>query len=134
KGAGNAKPGEVGEEFFRRLSATIDAVHARGVVLCDLRNMNNVLVSDRGDPYVIDFAAAFRRGAWWNVPVNALFRLFVQDDCMGVIKLKRRLAPSLLTHEESERYDKGVFLQGPAIAVRNWGRRWLKRLVGMKTS
>jgi hypothetical protein len=129
RGAGEAKAGDVGETFFRRLSETVDAVHARGVVLCDLRNMNNVLISERGDPYVIDFAAAFRRGAWWNVPVNALFHLFVQDDCMGVIKLKRRLAPSLLTPEESERYRKGVFLQAPAIAVRNWGRKWLKKLI-----
>jgi hypothetical protein len=134
KGAGAAEPGEVGEAFFTRLSATVDAVHGRGVVLCDLRNMNNVMISERGEPYVIDFAAAFQRGAWWNVPVNALFRLFEQDDCMGVIKLKRRLAPDLLTTEEAERYRKGVFMQAPAISMRNWSRRWLKRLVGVKTS
>lgn len=133
KGAGNAQPGEVGEAFFQRLHATVEAVHARGVALCDLRNMNNVLISERGDPYVIDFAAAVRRGASWNVPLNAVFRLFVQDDRLGVIKLKRRLAPYLVTSEESARYRKGVFMQAQAIAVRNWGRRWLKRLAGAKT-
>lgn len=133
KGAGEAQPGEVGEAFFQRLHDTVEAVHARGVALCDLRNMNNILVSQRGDPYVIDFAAAIRRGARWNLPLNAVFRLFVQDDRLGVIKLKRRLAPYLVTSEESGRYRKGVFMQSQAIAVRNWGRRWLKRLVGAKT-
>jgi predicted Ser/Thr protein kinase len=133
KGAGEAQPGEVGEVFFERLQDTVEAVHARGVALCDLRNMNNVLISDRGDPYVIDFAAAVRRGARWNVVLNTVFRLFVQDDRLGVIKLKRRLAPYLVTSEESKRYRKGVFMQSQVIAVRNWGRRWLKRLVGAKT-
>jgi hypothetical protein len=38
-----------------------------------------------------------------------------------------------VTPEESRRYRKGVFLQAPTIAVRNWGRRWLKWLVGAKT-
>ena len=133
KGAGQARPGEVGEEFFARLSATVEAVHARGVALCDLRNMNNVLIGESGDPYVIDFAAALRRGSRWNVLLNAVFRLFVQDDRLGVIKLKRRLAPYLVTQEESKRYRKGVFMQAQAIAVRNWGRRWLKKLVGAKT-
>lgn len=133
KGAGEAQPGEVGEAFFNRLHATVDAVHGRGVALCDLRNMNNVLISERGEPYVIDFAAAIRRGARWNVVLNGLFRLFSQDDRLGVIKLKRRLAPYLVTAEESKRYRKGVFMQSQAIAVRNWGRRWLKRLVGAKT-
>jgi hypothetical protein len=132
--AGEARPGVVGETFFRLLSDTVDAIHGRGVVLCDMRNMNNVLISDSGRPYVIDFAASFRRGKWWNAPVNALFRLFEQDDCMGVIKLKRRLAPDLLTHEEAERYRKGVFLQAPAVAMRNWSRKWLKRLAGARTS
>jgi hypothetical protein len=132
--AGEAQPGVVGETFFRLLSDTVDAIHGRGVVLCDMRNMNNVLISDSGRPFVIDFAASFRRGKWWNAPVNALFRLFEQDDCMGVIKLKRRLAPDLLTHEEAERYRKGVFLQAPAVAMRNWSRKWLKRLAGARTS
>jgi hypothetical protein len=133
KGAGEAQPGEVGEAFFARLHATVDAVHRRGVALCDLRNMNNVLISDRGEPYVIDFAASIRRGARWNVVVNALYRLFAQDDRLGVIKLKRRLAPYLVTAEESKRYRKGVFMQAQAIAVRNWGKKWLKRLAGSST-
>lgn len=133
KGAGEAQPGEVGEAFFARLHATVDAVHRRGVALCDLRNMNNVLISDRGEPYVIDFAASIRRGARWNVVVNALYRLFAQDDRLGVIKLKRRLAPYLVTAEESKRYRKGVFMQAQAIAVRNWGKKWLKRLAGTST-
>jgi len=134
KGAGEAKPGDVDDAFFARLSRTVEAIHARGVVLCDLRNMNNVLISERGDPFVIDFAAGFRRGAPWNLPLNAIFRLFAQDDRLGVIKLKRRLAPHLVTPEESRRYRKGVFMQAQAIVVRNWGRRWLKRLLGMKVS
>lgn len=133
KGAGEAQPGEVGEAFFDQLHETVEAVHRRGVALCDLRNMNNVLISAGGEPYVIDFAAAIRRGAPWNLLLNGLFRVFAQDDRLGVIKLKRRLAPYLVTSEESKRYRKGVFMQSQAIAVRNWGKKWLKRLAGPRT-
>jgi len=58
--------------------------------------------------------------------------LFAQDDRLGVIKLKQRLAPHLVSREESARYQKGVFMQAQAIALRKWSRRWLKRLVGVK--
>ncbi len=132
KGGGEAAPGDVDDTFFTRLSSTVDAIHARGVVLCDLRNMNNVLVSERGEPVLIDFAAGLRRGARWNLPLNAIVGLFAQDDRLGVIKLKQRLAPHLVTPEESRRYREGVFMQRPVIAVRDWGKRWLKRLAGAK--
>ena len=45
--------------FFDRLRSIVDQIHARGIVVCDLRNRKNVMVTNASDPYVIDFCTAF---------------------------------------------------------------------------
>jgi len=45
-------------EFFARLAAAVDEMHARGVVHLDLRHQGNVLVGDDGAPALIDFGSA----------------------------------------------------------------------------
>jgi hypothetical protein len=129
RSAAICRPGDLPPAFFRRLDEIVAGVHARGVVLADLRNRKNVLVTPDHRPYLIDLVTAFERGRAWNLPRNLLHRVFRQDDLLGVIKLKRRLAPELVTPEEAARLDRGLFLQKPAMAARDFVVRWLKRLV-----
>lgn len=129
KDASKVKPGLVGPDFFDKLQGVVDRIHERGIVLCDLRHMANIIVSDEGDPYLVDFCTAFERGRRWNILKKWLYHLFHQDDLLGIIKLKKHLAPDLLSDVERARLDRGVFLQGPAIRIRNFSRRWLKKLV-----
>jgi hypothetical protein len=49
---------ETPPEFFARLAAAVDEMHARGVVHLDLRHQGNVLVGDDGAPVLIDFGSA----------------------------------------------------------------------------
>lgn len=129
KDASKVKPGLVGPDFFDKLEGAVNRIHERGIVLCDLRHVANIIVSDQGDPYLVDFCTAFERGSRWNIFKKWLYHLFHQDDLLGVIKVKKHLAPDLLSDEERTRLDRGVFLQGPAIRLRNFSRKWLKKLV-----
>ena len=127
--ASQVKPGLVGPEFFDRLQSVVDRIHQRGIVLCDLRHTANIIVSDQGEPYLVDFCTAFERGSWWNIIKKWLYELFHQDDLLGIAKLKKHLAPELLSDEERDKLERGLFLEGPAIRIRNFSRKWLKKLV-----
>ncbi len=84
--------------FFHRLYRLIEAIHARGVVHLDLRHKGNIMITDQGEPYVIDFNSSFYFGG------NALGRRFLpwfkRIDLFGLVKLKQRVAPHLLTEQE----------------------------------
>jgi hypothetical protein len=122
--------GELTPAFFEQLRAVIVGVHARGVVLCDLRNSKNIMVHEDGRPYVIDFSTGFSRGPWWNPLQRWLHGIFAQDDFLGVAKLKRRYAPELLTEEEGRGLDEGLPLERPVHALRDAWKKALKRLLG----
>lgn len=130
RNAAQLQPGELSPEFFKKLRMLIDAVHEREIVLCDLRNIKNVVLGDDGEPYLIDFATAFLKGGRLNFLKNGLFHLFYQDDLLGIMKLKRNCAPHLLTEEERLALEKGVFLQREAIFLKQKGRALLRRLFG----
>jgi serine/threonine protein kinase len=126
--ASRVKPGLVGADFFEKLQGVVDSIHERGIVLCDLRHTANILVSERGEPYLVDFCTAFERGNRWNIFKKWLYDLFHQDDLLGIAKLKKNLAPELLSENDRQNLERGVFLQGPAIRIRNFSRKWLKKL------
>lgn len=130
RNAAELMSGELPPSFFEKLRALIDAVHERGIVLCDLRNIKNVIVGDDGEPYLIDFATAFQKGGRFNFLKNGLYRIFYQDDLLGIVKLKRNCAPHLVTAEEELAFEKGVFLQKEAIFLKQKGRALLRKLFG----
>lgn len=85
--------------FFSNLESVLEEVHSRGVVHMDLRHKGNVLISETGEPILIDFNSSFsfkEKG----VLRRFLFPLFVWVDYGGLLKLKRRVSPSLMTSEE----------------------------------
>jgi predicted Ser/Thr protein kinase len=81
------------------LEKVLREVHGRGVVHMDLRHKGNILVSERGDPYLIDFNSsfAFKEKGFFR---RHLFPLLRRVDEGGLLKLKKRIAPALLTSEE----------------------------------
>lgn len=109
KDLGKCPKGSLGPEVFERLAATVDAIHARGVVHLDLRQRRNVLVDDAGVPRVIDFSSAALVD-----PGGALARRLAAVDRSGVLKYKRRFLPDSLTPEERERLAR----------VERWRRFW----------
>jgi hypothetical protein len=73
----------VDENFFPALEATLREMHRRGMAFVDLHKAENVLVSDDGRPFLIDFQIGFALPRWW--PANcfiprAFLRMLQQSD------------------------------------------------------
>ena len=85
--------------FFLELERILGEVHLRGVVHLDLRHKGNILVSGKGEPFLIDFNSSFsfeERGLLHRF----FFPLFRWVDYGGLLKLKQRASPSSMTPEE----------------------------------
>ena len=85
--------------FFRNLEQVLREIHSRGVVHLDLRHKGNILLSEKGEPFLIDFNSSFyfkEKGLLRRY----LFPLLRWVDYGGLLKLKQRVSPSLMTSEE----------------------------------
>ena len=85
--------------FFADLANVLRDVHSRGVVHLDLRHKGNILISEKGKPFIIDFNSSLFFGE------KGFFRRFLFPalrwvDHGGLLKLKERVSPSLMTPEE----------------------------------
>jgi serine/threonine protein kinase len=85
--------------FFHELERVLGEVHERGVVHMDLRHKGNILISEKGEPFLIDFNSsfAFKEKGFRR---RYLFPILRWVDYGGLLKLKKRIAPVLLTSEE----------------------------------
>jgi RIO-like serine/threonine protein kinase len=94
--------------FLPELERVLQEVHSRGVVHLDLRHKGNILVTEKGEPFLIDFNSSFsfkERGFLRRF----LFPLLRWVDHGGLMKLKKRISPSLMTPEEMaflKRFDR----------------------------
>jgi hypothetical protein len=85
--------------FFSDLDQVLKAIHSRGVVHMDLRHKGNILVSEKGEPFLVDFNSSFsfrEKG----ILRRFLFPLFQWVDVGGLLKLKERASPNLMTPGE----------------------------------
>lgn len=87
--------------FFSELEQVLREVHSRGVVHLDLRHKGNILISDDGKPFLIDFnsSLSFKNGGIFH---RLFFPLFRWVDYGGLLKLKERSSPSSMTPEETD--------------------------------
>jgi len=85
--------------FFSDLEGVVREVHRKGVVHMDLRHKGNILISEKGEPFLIDFNSsfAFRENGFLR---HCLFPLLRWVDYGGLLKLKKRISPSSMTPEE----------------------------------
>ena len=85
--------------FFRDLKQILAEIHSRGVVHLDLRHKGNILVSEKEEPFLIDFNSSFyfkEKGLLRRF----LFPLLRWVDYGGLLKLKQRVSPDQMTAEE----------------------------------
>jgi RIO-like serine/threonine protein kinase len=85
--------------FFSNLEQVLREVHSRGVVHLDLRHKGNILISEKGDPFLIDFNSsfAFKETGFFR---RYLFPFLRRVDYGGLLKLKQRVSPSSMTSDE----------------------------------
>ena len=117
----------VPESFFDALDHLISLCHARGVAHCDLKRAPNTILGDDGRPYIVDWAASISRDEFRIPPMNLIYRRFMRDDRMAVIKLKLRHRPEAVTAQEKERYDYRSRGERAIRAVRDKLREFLQR-------
>ncbi len=98
--AKNPPPGA----FFDSLRVTLDRLHARGVAYCDLNKRSNIVVTESGQPGLIDFqiSVVHNPDALWPwEPVSYwIVRYLQRMDLYHLYKHKRRLAKAELRPEE----------------------------------
>lgn len=97
--AGTALP----KDFFLELRALVMACHKLGIAHCDLKTSTNVLIDGEGHPHIVDWAASISRSEFKWGPLYLIYRRFLRDDMMGVIKLQLRHDPDNVTPEDRER-------------------------------
>jgi len=85
--------------FFSRLEGILKEIHARGIVHLDLRHKGNILVSDRGEPFLVDFNSSVSFNE--KGPLRRFLFPFLQwIDHGGLLKLKGRISPASMTPQE----------------------------------
>ena len=90
--------------FFESMETLVNAFHQRGLAHCDLKRAPNTLLGDDGMPYIVDWAASISRGELCLPPFNLVFRRFMLDDAMAIVKLALRHCPDTVSAEKRARY------------------------------
>ena len=111
--------GTLAPEVFPRVQAAIDAIHARKVSHCDLKRRSNLLLSPTGEIYLIDFAAAVVGGKKFAPFSNWLQTQMALIDDKSAPRLKKFVAPELLTDADRAKLDNPTPLE-----------KWAKKLLG----
>jgi len=114
------KTGELAPEIFPRVQDVIDRIHARGVSHCDLKRRGNLILTPKGEAYLIDFAAAIVGRRPLRPFINWLQRQMADIDDKCVPRLKKFVAPELLTPEDHAKLDNPTPLE-------KWARKLLNR-------
>lgn len=116
------------ESFFSALKDLVVSFHKRGIAHCDLKRAPNTLLGDDGLPYIIDWGASISEGEFRIPPLNLIYRRFLLDDFMAIIKLKLRHIPEAVTSAERERYDYRSGGERLIRAIRDRLRDFLQRI------
>ena len=112
--------GELAPEVFANAQRTIDAIHARGVSHCDLKRRSNLLLAPDNEVFIIDFAAAIIGRRPLRPIMNWLQRETEKVDNKSVPRLKKFVAPELLTEDDKHK------LATPTTLER-WARKLFNR-------
>lgn len=90
--------------FFESMGTLVNAFHQRGLAHCDLKRAPNTLLGDDGMPYIVDWAASISREELCFPPFNLVFRRFMLDDEMAIVKLALRHCSDKVSAEKKARY------------------------------
>ncbi|RJP85921.1 MAG: hypothetical protein C4518_15255 [Desulfobacteraceae bacterium] len=94
-------PEAVGPEFFLKLEALVIRMHARNLVHLDIRNRRNILVTDAGEPALLDFQTSLHLE---HMP-KSLRNLLMDIDFSGVYKCWNNIQPETLDPERKARLE-----------------------------
>ncbi len=106
KSLGKIKKGSVlPKRFFDLLEELVLKIHSMGIVHCDLKKANNIIIGQDGFPYIIDWGASIHEEEFDLPVLRLIYKRFLLDDNLAIIKHKLRYAPYLVTREERMIYE-----------------------------
>ncbi len=93
------------QSYYEKLGEIISRMHERDVVHIDMRNRRNYGIDETGMPYLIDFSPSL------YIPrPRTLKKLLSRLDWFGMLKIKGKITPELLTCTETRAMKFGCFL------------------------
>jgi len=93
------------KRFFDLLEELVLKIHEMGIVHCDLKKANNIIIGQDGFPYIIDWGASIHREEFDLPVLRFIYKRFLLDDKLAIIKHKFRYAPYLVTKREKIIYE-----------------------------
>jgi RIO-like serine/threonine protein kinase len=111
--------GELPPEVFPRVQEVIDRMHEHDVAHCDLKRRSNLILTPQGRVYLIDFAAAIIGNRRCKPFSNWLQRQMVEVDNKALPRLKKFVAPELLTAEDRDKLENPTGLEKLARRLLN---------------
>jgi len=115
--------------FFESMGILVDDFHRRGVAHCDLKRAPNTLLGADGMPYIVDWAASISKTEFSFPPLTLVFRRFMLDDKMAIVKLALRHCPESVSAEKRARYHYRGWGEKTIRAIRDWLRGLLQKAV-----
>jgi hypothetical protein len=88
----------VKDSFFHGLRELLRVMHQRGVVYVDLHKRENIVVSEQGEPFLIDFQISLAWPRW--LPRGTLFTLLCRSDEYHLMKHWTRCRPDQCGFDE----------------------------------
>ncbi|MBB5016636.1 serine/threonine protein kinase [Rehaibacterium terrae] len=114
--------------YFRRARRLLQRMHRAGVAHNDLAKEANWLVTEAGEPALIDFQMA-----WCSARRGRLFRLLAREDLRHLLKHKRSYCPQCLTPVERRLLARRSWLRELWFATGKPVYRWItRRLLGWR--
>ncbi len=91
------------DDFFERLEDLLRLMHSRGICYLDTNKPDNILVSEDGRPYLIDFQITWLQPFFpLNILTYPLFCIFRNSDIYHLKKHIRKFCPGRISDEEFE--------------------------------
>ena len=94
---------ELPEDFFDRLHTLLEQIHSRRIAYLDLNKRGNIILSDDGRPYLIDFQVCLHlkeRGGWLGRWSNQVLDKLALQAIYHIYKHKKHFQRHLMTDEE----------------------------------
>ena len=106
----------------------MEEIHHRGLAHCDLKRAPNTLIGPDGKPYIVDWSSAISQRECRFFPLSYIYRLFLQDDFNGIIKLQLRHRPGDVNPEEKRQYFRRNPIERVIRTLRDTAREILQKI------
>ncbi len=122
----DARP-DANSEYYNKLFTAIEEMHRRGVAHFDLKRKENLLVSNQGDPVIIDFGVSIAYKGGWHLLNAYLFKLASQFDMNAWVRHKSNRRYETLSEDDLKYYNKTI-IETLALNVKKFYKKKILKM------